>query len=228
MKKLNFYKLFQKIQLFFKSRLRKKEFVVVAIGDSTIEGIGASKPEKAFAPLVYSSIKQGKKNAVFHNLGKAGAKVQDVIINQLPKAIELKPNLILVSIGANDLMFSKRIFRFGKDFEFLLSTLRQKTQAALFVNNIPDVTIVPIMPKLAFPYYKLMVLNFNYLIKKYTKIFGVYLIDLYKESRLFKEYKELISQDGLHPSDIGYAIWANAFITKIQSVLPFNKASIIS
>ena len=221
MKKPNFYKLFRKIRLLLKTNLRwfKKEFVVVAIGDSTVEGLGASKPEKAFAPLVYLAIKQEKKNAVFHNLGVAHSKVNDVILNQLPKALELKPNLVLISIGANDLIFSKKIFQFGKDFEFLISTLRKKTKAAIFVNNIPDITIIPTMPKLAFPYFKFMVLRFNHIIKKSTEPIGTYLIDLYKESKLYKGYKELISSDGIHPSDIGYAIWANAFITKIQSAL---------
>lgn len=221
MKKQNFFKLFQKIQLFLKSRLKrlKKEFVVVAIGDSTIEGIGASTPEKAFAPLVYSSVKQGKKNASFHNLGVAHSRIRDVILNQLPKALELKPNLVLISIGANDLILDRRIFQFGKDFGFLMETLRKNTKAAIFVNNIPDLTIIPTMPKLAFPYFKFMVLRFNRIIKNSSESIGAYLIDLYKESKLYKGYKELISSDGLHPSDIGYAIWANAFITKIQSTL---------
>jgi lysophospholipase L1-like esterase len=88
-------KIVSKIKLFLLSRLQRKPYVIVALGDSTVEGLGATNPEKAFAPLVHEAIKSHKKNTRFLNLGVAGAKVQDVLNFQLVEAIKIKTRLNL-------------------------------------------------------------------------------------------------------------------------------------
>ena len=81
----------------------KKSFVYVALGDSTVEGIGATAPHRSYTGILHGVIKEKKKRTHYHNLGIAGATIQDVIRLQLAKAIELQPDLITLSVGANDI-----------------------------------------------------------------------------------------------------------------------------
>ena len=195
---------------------RPKKFVYVAIGDSTVEGIGASHSSKSFPSLVFEKIKKDKKEAVFYNLGKGGARVRDVVESQLAKTIELKPNLITISVGGNDLHRRTKLKHFEKDFLHLIKTLKEKTDAEIIISNIPDVSLLPTLSIFVKYLSKFMTERLNRVINKYAKQFRCILIDLYEESRIYsKKYTDLISGDGFHPSDRGYSLWANAIIAQL-------------
>lgn len=196
----------------------KKPFIYVAIGDSTVEGMGATTPERNFASLINASLKQSIKNTQYHNLGEAGARVEDVIKRQLDKTLELNPNLIVLSIGANDLIQRRNIKKFESEYKELLHKLA-KTNALLVINNIPDITLAPAIPRVTIPYFLVQQRRFNNIIKNISKELGSVLVDLNTQSKLFKGYKELVSSDGFHPSDAGYALWANTIINKIQPLI---------
>ncbi|MEK7559208.1 MAG: SGNH/GDSL hydrolase family protein [Patescibacteria group bacterium] len=190
-----------------------KKFVYVAIGDSTVEGIGASHSSKSFPSLVFEKIKKDKEEAVFHNLGKGGAKVRDVIDSQLPKTIELKPNLITISVGGNDLHRRTKLKHFEKDYFYLIKTLKEKTDARIIISNIPDVSLLPSLSIFVRYLAKFMTRRLNRVIDKHAKQFRCILIDLHGGSKTHsKKHAGLISGDGFHPSDKGYSLWANAII----------------
>lgn len=195
---------------------RPKKFVYVAIGDSTVEGIGASHSSKSFPALVFQKIKKDKKEAVFYNLGKGGAKVRDVVESQLARTIELKPNLITISVGGNDLHRRTKLKHFEKDFLHLIKTLKEKTDAEIIISNIPDVSLLPSLSIFVKYLSKFMTRRLNRVINRYAKQFKCILIDLYDGSKeQSRKYKDLISSDGFHPSDKGYALWANAIIAHL-------------
>ena len=55
--------------------------------------------------------------------------------------------------------------------------------------------------------------RFNRIIKEHAEQFRCILVDLYTGSKIYgRKSTGLISEDGLHPSDEGYALWANAII----------------
>lgn len=192
---------------------KPKKFVYVAIGDSTVEGIGASHHSKSFPALVFEKIKQDKKEASYHNLGKGGAKVGDVIAHQLPTLLELKPDLVTISVGGNDLHKRTKLKHFERDFAYLIKTLKEKTDAEIIISNIPDVSLLPSLSAFVRFFSKFMARRLNRVINKHANKFSCILIDLYKGSKEHsKKYTDLISNDGFHPSDKGYALWANAII----------------
>lgn len=192
---------------------RPKKFVYVAIGDSTVEGIGASDPSRSCPALVFEKIKHEKKRAYFYNLGKSGARIKDVVELQLAKAVELKPDLITISVGANDLRHRTKLRHFEKDFFELIKTLKEKTKAEIIISNIPDVSVAPSISMLVKLLSRFVTGRLNRVINKHTKQFKCILIDLYTGSKIYgRKSTGLISADGLHPSDEGYALWANAII----------------
>ena len=192
---------------------RPGKFVYVAIGDSTVEGVGASDPSRSCPALVFEKIKNERKRAYFYNLGKSGARIKDVVELQLAKAVELKPDLITISVGANDLRHRTKLRHFEKDFLELIKTLSGKTKAKIIISNIPDVSVVPSIPILVKHLLRFATGRFNRIIKEHAEQFRCILVDLYTGSKIYgRKSTGLISEDGLHPSDRGYALWANAII----------------
>jgi|SRR3989344_5488672 len=192
---------------------RSKKFVYVAIGDSTVEGIGASNSSKSYPALVFEKVKKEKKEAYFYNLGKSGARIKDVVELQLSKTVELKPDLVTISVGANDLRHRTKLKHFENDFFELINTLKEKTKAKIIISNIPDVSVAPSLSMLVKFLSRFVTGKFNKIINAHAKQFKCILIDIYTGSKIYgRKYTELISADGLHPSDKGYALWANAII----------------
>jgi lysophospholipase L1-like esterase len=73
---------------------------LVVIGDSTSVGVGA-KPQESFPWIIAERL--GEKFKVeLHVVGVSGARIEDAARDQVPAAIALKPDLVLIEIGAND------------------------------------------------------------------------------------------------------------------------------
>lgn len=206
----------------------KKPFVYVSLGDSSVEGLGASSQERTYPGVIFHAIKETYPTAVWHNLGKHESKTSDVINTQLEKAISLQPDLVTISVGANDIRFRTRRVRFERELSLLLKRLKSETRAEIVMNNIPDLSLTPRIPKKLKAYTKLQVWRFNKVIEKLAKNAEVILVDIFHQSRIYAiHYPEMIAPDGFHPTDFGYAIWANTILAHIQHIIlkqnPFSK-----
>lgn len=198
----------------------KKEFIYVALGDSTVEGVGSSHSSKTFPSVIFEAVKQENRRAKFYNLGKSRAKVEDVINHQLNEAIRLKPDLVTIAIGANDIRTRTKLSQFERDISYLISSLNKSTGCKIVLNGLPDMTHVPAIPFLLKIYAKYMVKKFNDILRQQAEKSNVIFIDLQTGSKVFaKKYPEMISADGLHPSDLGYAFWAAAIISQAKDAL---------
>ena len=222
MKYLSPRKLFWSFRVFIKEHWPKKtrNFVYVAIGDSTVEGIGASHPSRSYTSIIFSSIQQQYRNAHYYNLGKRGAPIRQVINEQLERAIALHPDLITISVGANDIRLHTKLSIFEKELVSLISRLQSETSAQIVINNIPDFSLTKAVPKRLKPIAKVLIQRFNSVIETVSEKAGVIYIDLHTQSRVYaKFYPEAVSEDEFHPSDFGYAIWANTIVTSIKHIL---------
>lgn len=197
----------------------KKHFVYAAIGDSTVAGVGASHHTKSYPSLVFEKIKFYNPNSQYHNLGKSGDRIRHVVKNQLPQVLTLKPDLVTVSIGANDIRSHVKLSQFEKDLTFLVETLQRETDAKIIINNIPDFSALPTLPIYIRIASKILIHRFNRSIEKISDNFDLTLVDIFKVSRHFcKQWINFISSDGYHPSDAGYALWAQAIVLSLKSL----------
>src|SRR6478609_6132335 len=84
------------------------DLLYIALGDSTAQGVGASNPADGYVGRLADELESrtGRSLRVV-NLSVSGAKVADVVRDQLPLLAEVlaegqEPNLVTVTIGAND------------------------------------------------------------------------------------------------------------------------------
>ncbi len=115
----------------------------VALGDSTAYGIGANGPERNYVSRLSERLRAVYAGARLVNLGVSGATAADVVEEQLGHAAALRPDLITLSIGPNDITRGREVKEYERDLETIFRTLLGETSAVLVVSLIPDLTVTP-------------------------------------------------------------------------------------
>ncbi len=199
--------------------LEPKPFVYVALGDSTAEGVGASMPERSYTRLVYRRLCRQYRNVHYYNFGRDSAKSRDVLDNQTLDAIGCNPDLITLSIGANDIRFGVTIRTFTRQLKKLLQRLQDKTYASIIIATIPDFSMVPRVPVILKIPSSIAIARYNKVIKQTAMELNITYADVFPQNaEYFRLHPETVAKDGFHPSDFGYAVWANALLLDMQKL----------
>jgi len=198
---------------------RSAAVLYVALGDSTVEGVGATSPGRNFVSRLHERLRAVYPSARVVNLGAGGATSADVLLRQLDRAIGLRPHLVTLSIGPNDITTRVPAATYEKNLETILGRLRYETMAVAVVNLIPDLAVTP-----RFSRSRLreavgrQTIVFNEALERKGRAHGAELVNLYAASqREVPLQPELISADGYHPSDAGYARWAELVWTGVEA-----------
>ncbi len=182
----------------------------VALGDSTVEGIGASHPDLNYVSRLHARLRALYPKARVTNLGVGGATSADVIARQLDRAIKLRPDVVTLSIGPNDITRGIPVAQYEQNLDGILGRLRRETAALIVVNLLPDLAVTPRFAN--GPQADVagrQTLKFNEVLTRKGLEHDVTLVDLYLPSREeVPRQPMLLWTDGYHPSDAGYARWA--------------------
>ncbi len=182
----------------------------VALGDSTVYGEGATGSERNYVSLVHERLRAVYPASHLVNLGVRGATAANVVDGQLERAVALRPDLVTLSIGPNDITRGRAAAEYERDLETIFGMLRKETPAVLVVNLIPDLTLTPrFRGREGAAEVGRQVARFNRALRGKARAHGVEIVDLFTQSRReVPRRPELIAADGYHPSDQGYARWA--------------------
>ncbi|MES2971161.1 MAG: SGNH/GDSL hydrolase family protein [Patescibacteria group bacterium] len=175
----------------------------VALGDSAAQGIGASKPQKGYVGLIASELETQYGNSVrVINLSFTGAKVQDVINEQLPALKKLpidKNTIITLGVGANDTgNFEESKFR---------------VQIENLFSQLPAQTIVADIPYFGGGRHnkrEQSAINGSVIIRESAQKNGIKVADLHDITKL-RDDLSTYAVDFFHPNDKGYRNWYEAF-----------------
>ena len=196
---------------------RSRSVLYVALGDSTVEGVAASSRERNYVSLIYERLRARYPAARLENLGRGGAVSNDVLTAQLPRAIDLRPDLVTLSVGPNDITTGVAAEAYDRNVDEILRRLTRDTRAVIVVNLLPDLTVTP---RFRFSERRAaldeLTRRFNQVVATRAHERGVDIVDLYERSRAeVPGQPELVAADGYHPSDLGYARWAELMWERI-------------
>ena len=182
------------------------EITYLALGDSAAQGIGATNPMKGYVGLIANNIegKSGKSVRIV-NISKTGAKFDDYLKEQAPVIATLKPDIITIQIGANDIkLFNADEYR--AKFKKVLKTLPDGT----FVSNMPLFNSRP--GSTAGGKQGSEIIQEE--LRNYPNL---HFVDLQQETA---EHQSVFgfAPDLFHPNNISYKNWANAFLKEIDKV----------
>jgi acyl-CoA thioesterase I len=191
----------------------------VALGDSTVEGIGATRSELNYVGRLYARLREVYPNARVENLGVGGATSVDVLARQLDRAVALAPDLVTLSVGPNDITERVALADYSRNIDAIFGRLASQTRAVLVVNLLPDLAVTPrFRGHEAEAVVGRRSIEFNAALTRLAKHHGVVIVDLYEPSRREVPARpELMAGDGYHPSDVGYARWAELMWDAVQS-----------
>jgi len=201
------------------------KFVCVVLGDSTAVGVGTRRWNESYAFQLARAASQkrgaGGVNVRVINIAVSGAMLNNVLEKQLPKISKLQPDLIAVSIGANDATHFTSATQYQKQIALLIAKLKASKARVLFANT-PDMAQVPALPlPLALAVNQRAKMQ-NAILEKSIIGSQIEIVDLFRRGKLvYSQNPDLYAADFFHPSPQGYEIWAQLFINRFaKSVEP--------
>ncbi|MDQ0893307.1 SGNH/GDSL hydrolase family protein [Agromyces ramosus] len=176
------------------------ELLYVAIGDSAAQGIGASAPDRSYVGVLADGLRASTGRSVrVVNLSVSGATTALAVRDQLPRFRRLEPDIVTVSIGANDIAdwdpagFDRNI-------------------RAIF-SELPAHAVVADLPCFHLPHNERKVAEANRMLRAAAREHGLTVAPLHATTRR-QGLRGILTQfahDMFHPNDRGYAVWAEAF-----------------
>ncbi len=218
-------------------RQAQGEYTYVAIGASDTFGLGAREPYTSN----WASDLAHELGPHYHmvNLGILGIRLHQALDVELPIALDAHPDLVTIWLAVNDIAAHVPADNYDHDLDTLLSRLRANSpHARIAVANVPDLTQLPGFYRLYLDQnqsdqsttsdndeitdtttqeIQAQIEAYNTAISRVVRQHTSLLVDLSPYNTDLKNHPEYISQDGLHPTSLGYQRLAELFYQVLQS-----------
>ena len=182
------------------------EVLYVALGDSAAQGIGASAPEAGYVGLLADRIAAVSARSVrVMNLSVSGAKVADVLADQIPRLRELSPDILTIDIGGNDIRRFDEV-AFTRDTGSLMTAL-------------PEHSIVADVPCFYGGRSEERAQLAAGIMRQAASGRGHTVVELHEATEARRDARERndFALDLFHPNDSGYRVWATAFAPAVEA-----------
>jgi len=179
----------------------------VVLGDSTAAGQGA-RYENGIAVLTARELAKTR-TVMLTNFAISGAKARDIVAVQLPAAERLRPDLVLISVGANDVTHLTSIRSVRTSIVRIIRRLRAANPRVVIVmTGSPDMGAPPRVPRLLRPIAAWQTRRVNRMFKSVATANEVMFAPIAAATgHLFRQDHSLFAHDRFHPNERGYATW---------------------
>jgi lysophospholipase L1-like esterase len=176
----------------------------VAMGDSLTAGEGCAERER-WPDLLATSLRRLRPGLRYENLAVTGATSAEVAA-QLPRALELEPDLVTVLCGGNDVLYSLRpdIDGYRENLRSIFVGLRATLPSVVLVTaTCPDAwRFLDLRPRTR-ARVESAGIELNRATRSLAATYGAVCLEVSEHPGL--EEPENFSEDGLHPSALGHA-----------------------
>jgi lysophospholipase L1-like esterase len=188
----------------------------VAIGASDTFGVGADDPQTENWPTDLSSKLGSDVNLI--NLGIPAITAHQALNLELPIAIDAHPNLVTIWLAVNDIIDKVPLSDYSQNLDQLLTRLQAADPGVhIVVGNVPDLTILPYFSSLDQVQLAQTVRRYNTSIASIVGRHHAILVNIFQQWQVLRSHPEYISDDGLHPSTLGYTQLAELFYQALQA-----------
>lgn len=179
------------------------------MGDSYTIGTGASHESRNWPSLIAARIEDATHRHVeLMNPAVNGFTTIDLIAKELGYIDDLKPQLVSILIGVNDLVQGRTIEQYRESLVEIYDAIPKAAKTVAI--SIPNWSIVPAARDYGDPAReKALTAEFNEVAKREATARGFTWIDLTDVSSRAMKSPTWIASDGLHPGDDQYAAWAD-------------------
>lgn len=186
---------------------------LLVIGESTVAGLGARTHETALAGQFAKFLSRRiEKSVRWTALGKNGVTAQKTIEELVPQIPREKFDYIVIGLGGNDVLKLSSPRKWRETMTRLINILRgQNSSAKIFITNVAAVNLAPALPQpirgILWQLSKMHNANILEFVKNFEDVF------YYPQP---KSVPSDFFSDGIHPSEAGYALWAEDMIKTLM------------
>jgi acyl-CoA thioesterase-1 len=171
----------------------------VVLGDSTAAGEGGHY-ESGIAVSTTRALAE-RYQVTMTNLSVSGAQIADVRQRQLPAAEKLHPDVVLLSVGANDVTHLTPIARMRADLRIIVARLTAANpHVKIVITGSPDMGAPPRIPRLLRGIASYRTKQVNRMFEPEAKKLGVAFAPIARETGpSFRHDHSLFAADRFHP-----------------------------
>lgn len=183
---------------------------LVVLGDSTGAAVGATTVSHGFPRLVAATLARAAHRPVaLRVLAVSGARVVNVRTNQVPRVGTIRPDIVLLVVGGNDVTHFTRRGAARRDLRAVIAECSH-TGAIVVVAGVPAVGTTRRVAQPLRLTLRLRAHRLDRLWHDETAAAGAVRVELAAQTGpAFAADATLFSDDRFHPSDRGYALWAD-------------------
>lgn len=199
---------------------------IVALGDSSVTGPGLAHRSETWLARIAASQSHPVELV---SVARGGSRTHDVLESQLPVALTHRPDLFVVSVGANDAMHGTPSIVVRHQMLTLLSALG--AVAPVVSLGIGDLSVIPRLPRSLRPLVSLRSAAIDRAHRSATRnLTGITRVPVSELSdHHFRAAGEhLFSADMFHPNAQGHALWSGLFGPFVAAALAGAAAEVVS
>lgn len=190
----------------------------VALGDSYTIGTGVTDAERWPNQL---AARIGEIELA-GNLGVNAFTSADLIADELPQLDALRPELVSLLIGVNDVVQGVPDARYASNVAIILDDLAARLPADRIVCvATPDYTRTPRGAEYGNPDLQSdRIVRINAILREACELRGITFVpDIFEISQRAGDDPDLVAEDGLHPSGVQYRLWVEAIAPVVEVLL---------
>jgi lysophospholipase L1-like esterase len=184
----------------------------LALGDSYTIGTGASSPRDSWPTIISARLaREIHGRVLLTNPAVNGFTTLDLIEIELPVFRRLKPDLVTILIGVNDLVRERNPADYRASLVWIYDEVKKEKarDGRVFAVSIPNWSVVPAAREYGDPErIRDLTDAFNDIAREEATTRGFGWIDITAASLSGLGTPGWIASDGLHPGDNQYAAWA--------------------
>lgn len=180
----------------------------LVLGDSTAVGMGGVY-SRGIALRTADRLSEAGQTVLMKNLAVSGAQLSDVSTDQLERLGEFRPDVVLLSVGSNDVTHLTAARSAERDLRLIFDELiRLNCDVRIVVTGAADMTTPPRVPALLRGLAGWRTRVLNEVFERETRRYGFSFAQIARVTGpLFSRDPSLFSEDRFHPNDRGYATW---------------------
>lgn len=180
---------------------------VAVLGDSSVTAPGVTEPSHIWVSLVCARLGEHR-HVRLRSFAAGGSKAEDLIRDQLEPALRFRPHLVLVAVGANDLIRGVRPTLFADRLGHIVSRLVE-SGAEVVLSGVGDMGTIPRLR----PPLRRIISNrsalYDAIHRKVAAAHGAHVVDQRSDDpKVWYTDRDLWSPDLFHVSASGHRRWA--------------------
>lgn len=190
------------------------------LGDSTAVGQGGQYDKGIAVETAHFLANKGYRVRM-HNFAVSGSRVADVLHKQATPAADIRPDVVLLAVGANDVTHLSRLSDVRRDMLQIIHKLQAANPTVkIIMTGSPEMGSVPRFVQPTKWLAKVRTKSINNVFDQIAREKGALRAPIAETTGpIFMKHPELFASDKFHPLDAGYAVWLPVLNHSLEQII---------